>query len=383
MSNTIVFNGDVVEDINNVSIPPENSEAVEKNMAWISNAFKEQFEVVEGDDDKKVPAWRRHNADVLDKIKFVDAKGKESDKLRAKSEETIWEIAKSEVLRERSLDFDFMKLKEADKLKLLRADLSDSIARTSLTVVGITPALNREIDGEIAAEELAKADAKTSIEALDKFLSDKGEEKAKVESDAVIGAALHEDEKMGDFIGYVEKKQYSPKVASSFKEIRKNFGEKMKSFWGKAWTGAKEYVANNRTRLIVDTAATLAVALNPISYGAVAAYAVYATAGSLVWPIVEKRRKAIRQAKREGRSYDDYKLGLKFNGLRKAWKDIKSDEKEWKRYKNRAMTGAAAGIVVAGGLGVLGTGLVNGVSAATARVSGTITRSLASVTSQA
>ncbi|MBQ8481664.1 MAG: hypothetical protein IJ532_03935 [Alphaproteobacteria bacterium] len=400
MSNTIVFTEDAVEKINNMSIPPENSEAVEKNMAWIRTAFKEQFEVVNEKDDNKVPAWRKHNADVLDRIKFVDDKGNESKEVRAKSEGTIWEIAKSEVLRERSFDFSFMKLKEADRLKLLRADLSDSIARTSLGVVGITPTLNREIDGEIAAEELAKTDAKMSIQALDKYLSDKNEEKAEVRSDAVIGAALHESETMENFIGYVEKKQYSPKVVSDLKENHKNFGEKMKSFWGKAWTGAKEYVANNRARLVVDTAATggmmyafsgagslalaagLGLSTAGAGYAAVAAYAAYTAIGSLVWPIVEKRKKMIRQAKREGRNYDDYKLGLKFNGLRRAWKDIKSDEKELKRYKNRAKTGVAAGIVVAGGLGALGTGLVTGVSVLAAKVGGTITRSFAAVTSQ-
>ena len=362
------------------NIPPENSEAVERNRAWIKNAYKE-FEV---EDDNNVPAWRRHNADVLDRIKFVDDKGNESEEVRKKSEDTIWEIAKNEVLRERSFDFSFMKLKEEDRLKLLRADLSDSVAKTSMGVVGITPVLNRKIDGEIAAEELAKIDAQTSIKALDRYLSDKGE-KAEASQDAVIGAAIHESEVAESFIGYVEKKQYSKKVVDGFKEDHKNFCDKMKSFWGKAWTSAKEYVANNRARVIADTAATLATGLafvSGVGYAAVGAYAVYAGLGALGWPIEEKRRKMLRHAKKEGRNYNDYKFGLSFNGLRKAWKDIKSDEKELKRYKNRAYTGAAAGVLVAGGLGAFGTGLVTGVDAVAARIDGAITRSLASVTSQ-
>ena len=363
------------------NIPPENSEAVERNRAWIKNAYKE-FEV---EDDNNVPAWRRHNADVLDRIKFVDEKGNESDEVRAKSEATIWEIAKNEVLRERSFDFSFMKLKEEDRLKLLRADLSDSVAKTSMGVVGITPVLNRKIDGEIAAEELAKTDAQTSIKALDRYLSDKGE-KAEASQSAVIGAAIHESEVAESFIGYIEKKQYSKNVVDGFKENHKSFCDKMKSFWGKAWTSAKEYVANNRARVIADTAATLATGLafvSGVGYAAVGAYAVYAGLGALGWPIEEKRRKMLRRAKKEGRNYDDYKFGLSFNGLRKAWKDIKSDEKEFKRYKNRAYTGAAAGVLVAGGLGALGTGLVTGVDAVAARIGGAITRSVGSVTSQA
>lgn len=373
------INERAIENENDVDIKPENSEAVERNIAWLGSAFKEHFEAV---DVSGVSAWRRHNADVLDRIKFTDNKGKESSKVRAKSEATIWEIAKSEVLRKRSFDFGFMALRKEDKLRLLRADLSDSVAKTSLGVIGITPVVNREVNGEVVAEELAKVDAKTAIEVVDKFLSDKSEEKAVVKEAATVGAALHESEKMEGFIGYVEKKQYSSKVVEKLKKAHKEFGEKMKSFWGKAWTGAKEYVANNRTRLLVDTAATLGMVLAPPSYAIVGAYAAYTTLGSFVWPIVEKRRRAIRQAKREGRNYDDYKLGLKFNGLRKAWKDIRSNEKEWTRYKNDARLGAAAGIVVAGGLGVLGTGLVKGVSATTARIGGVIARSLSSLTSQ-
>lgn len=362
-------------------IPPENSEAVERNRAWIKKAYRD-FETVNRDDENSGPAWRRHNADVLDRIKFVDAEGKENEEVRRKSEDTIWEIAKNEVLRERSFDFSFMKLKEADRLKLLRADLSDSIAKTSLGVVGITPVLNHKVNGEIAAEELAKVDAQLSMKALDKYLSDKGADKATVSQNAVIGAAIKESETMESFIGYIEKKQYSDAVVNGFKEDHENFNNKMKAWWGKAWTMGKEYVANNRTRLIVDTAATLLMVSNPITFGSVAAYTAYATIGSAVWPIVEKRRKMIRQAKREGRNYSDYKLGLSFNGLRKAWKDIRSDEKERRRYKNRVKTGAVAGVVIAGGLGALSSGMVTGLSATGARIASGIARSTAAVGSQ-
>lgn len=402
MTNTINFADDAVEDINNMSIPPENSEAVERNRAWIKKAYQEQFEVVNhnDDDEKSVPAWRRHNADVLDRIKFVDEDGLENKEVRANCEETIWEIAKNEVLRERAFDFSFMKLKEADRLKLLRADLSDSVAKTALGVVGISPVIKNEIDGEIAAEELAKVDAKLSIKALDKFLSDKGKEKAEVSKDAVIGAALHESEAMERHITYIEKAGYSKNVVAGFKKDHKNFGKKMKTFFGKAWTSAKEYVANNRLRVVVDTAATvgmmyafseagslalaagLGLSTAGVGYAAVGAYAAYAAIGSAVWPIIERRRKAIRQAKREGRSYDDYKLGLKSNGLCKAWRDIRNDEKEWKRYKNRAKAGAAAGVVMGGILGAAGTHMVVGIDALASKIIGTITRSAASVTSQ-
>lgn len=377
---TMSVEENVIEEANNMSITPENSEAVEKNKSWIEAAY-ENFEA----EEDEVPAWRRHNADVLDRIKFVDEDGNESDSIRHKSEKTIWEIAKNEVLRERSFDFDFMKLKEDDKLKLLRADLSDSVARTAMGVVGIAPCVNRNIDGEIAAQELAKADAKLSIAALDKFLSDKGKEKAEVPQSAVVGAALKESEVMENFVGYIEKKQYSKNVVDSFKKDHKSFCEKMKSFWGNAWSSAKEYVANNRARLIVDTAATLAtgVALaSGVGYAAIGAYAVYAGLGSLGWPIEEKRRKTLRRAKQEGRDYSDYKFGLSFKALKKAWNDIKSDEKELERYKNRAYTGAVAGVLITAGLGVVGTGIINGVDVLAAKVGGTIIRSLGSVTSQ-
>lgn len=379
MSNTINFTEDAVEYINNMSIPPENSEAVEKNRAWIKAAFA-NFEA--WDDKKECPVWRKHNADVLDRIKFVDENGEESEGIRSKSEDTIWEIAKNEVLRERSFDFSFMTLKEEDRLKLLRADLSDSVAKTSLGVVGITPVLNRRIDGEIAAEELAKVDARLSIQALDGYLSDKGTEKATVSQKAVVGAAIKEAETMESFVSYVEKKQYSSNVVAGFKKDYEKYSEKMKRWWGKAWTMGKEYVANNRTRLIVDTAATVLMISNPVTFGSVAGYAAYATLGSALWPVVEKRRKMIRQAKREGRSYSDYKLGLTLKGLWKAWKDIRSDERERRSYNNRVKAGAVAGVVIVGGLGALSSGLVTGLSAAGARISSNIARSFAAVGSQ-
>lgn len=381
MSNTINFAGDVVDE-NNKRIPPENSEAVEKNRDWIVNEGFAEFEVTDDNDD---PAWRRHNADVLNRIKFVDENGVEDEDLRAKSEEAIWEIAKNEVLRERAFDFQFMTYREDDRRKLLRAELSDSIAKTVLGVVGITPVIKKEIDGEIVAEQLAKVDAKQSVGVLDKFLSDKGKDRAEVSEVAVVGAAVRESENMSNFIGYIEKENYSQNVVTAFKKDHEIFGRKMISFFGKLYTSAVEYVANNRTRVITDTVATLATSaafLSGAGLAAVGAYAVYSAVGAWGWPIVEKRKKAVRQAKKEGRSYEDYKLGLTFNGLRKAWKDIKSDEKEWKRYKNRAYTGAAAGVLIAGSLGALGTGLVTGVDALAARVGGTITRSLATLTSQ-
>lgn len=387
MTDKINFADDGVVDINDLGISPENSVAVEKNREWIKKAYAEEFEVVAKDDNEggARPAWRRYNADVLDKIKFVDEDGQENQKVRENCENTIWEIAKNEVLRDLAFDFGFMKLKEERKLMLLRAELSDAVAKTALGVVGITPVIKRQLDGEVAAEELAKADAKLSIQALDKYLSDKGTESAEVSKSAVIGAALCESEKMDDFVSYIEKKNYSANVVNGFKADNKDFGKKMKSFFGKAWTSAKEYIANNRARVITDTVATVATSaafLSGVGLAAVGAYAAYTAIGSAVWPIEEKRRKMYRRAKMEGREYKDYKFGMSFKALSRAWKDIKSDEKEWKRYKNRAKTGIAAGVLVAGGLGALGTGLVTGVDALAARVGGTITRSFAAVTAQ-
>ena len=67
--------------------------------------------------DKDTPKWRRYNAEVLDRISFDD-KDKKRD-----IDNTIWEIAKNEVLKDRKFDFSFMDLSEEKRLALLRANV--------------------------------------------------------------------------------------------------------------------------------------------------------------------------------------------------------------------------------------------------------------------
>lgn len=77
--------------------------------------------------DSNVPEWRRGYKEVLDRIDFDDKKSHNT-------EDKIWEIAKDEVLKERSFDFSFLNLKPEDRLKLLREDLKDSIDGTAAQI---------------------------------------------------------------------------------------------------------------------------------------------------------------------------------------------------------------------------------------------------------
>ena len=364
-----------VKQENNINIPSENSEAVERNQAYLTQKFAE----LEEKDENGHPKWYALTADVREKLYAVDDDNTHSDELQKKTEETLWETTKAQIFSTRAFDFNFMGLNERDKSSLLRNDVADVYAEQAANIVGVTAVLDEKQDENEEFIQAAKARAEASLAAINEYLAESKAEKVAVRKSAVIASAVHTSKKLDNVISYAKNKNYSKKAVAGFKLFSNKFSEKMKTFWGKAFSGAKEYVNNNKTRLICDTAATLAVALSPVTYPVVGAYAAYATIGAAVWPIVEKKNKMKNALKKQGQSTKG--MGG-FSGLKKAWKALKSDEKEWKRYKNRALTGAGAGIVVGGVLGAASTHVIQGVSAVATKAVATVTRAASSVTSQ-
>ena len=366
---------DAVKQENNINLPPENSEAVERNQAYLTQKFAELEEA----DENGEPKWHALTADVRSKIHAVDDDNSHSDELQKKTEETIWETTKAQIFSTRAFDFNFMGLNERDKASLLKNDVADVYAEHAANIVGVTPVLDEKQDENQELIQAAKARAEASLAAINDFLAQNNAEKAAVKKSAVIASAVHASKKLDNVVAFAKSKNYSKKAVAGFKLFGNKFSEKMKTFWGNAYSGAKEYVNNNKTRLVVDALATTAVALSPVTYPVVAAYAAYATVGAIVWPIVEKKNKMKNALKRQGQPAKG--LGG-FAGLKKAWNALKGDEKEWKRYKNRALTGAAAGVVVGGVLGAASTYAIQGVTAATTKAFATVTRAASSVTSQ-
>lgn len=366
---------EAVKQENNINIPAENSEAVERNQAYLTQKFAE----LEEKDENGNPRWHALTADVREKLYAVDDDKSHSDEIQKKTEETLWETTKAQIFSTRAFDFNFMALNERDKSSLLRNDVADVYAEQAANIVGVTPVLDEKQDENEELIQAAKARAEASLAAINEYLAENKAEKVAVRKSAVIASAVHTSKKLDSLVSYAKSKNYSKKAVAGFKLFSNKFSEKMKTFWGKAFSGAKEYVNNNKARLVCDTAATAAVALLPVTYSVVGAYAAYATVGAAVWPIVEKRNKMRNALKRQGQSTKGFG-GL--SGLRKAWTALKSDEKEWKRYKNRALTGAGAGILVGGVLGAASTHVIQGVSAVATKAVATVTRAFSSVTSQ-
>lgn len=360
---------------NNINIPAENSEAVERNQAYLTQKFSE----LEENDENGEPKWHALTSDVRSKLHAVDDDNTHSEELQKKTEETIWETTKAQIFSTRAFDFNFMKLNERDKTSLLKNDVADVYAEHAANVVGVTPVLDEKQDENEELIHAAKARAEASLAAINEFLTQNNAEKAAVKKSAVIASAVHASKKLDNVVAYAKSKNYSKKAVAGFKLFSNKFSEKMKTFWGNAYTGAKEYVSNNKTRIVFDTLATTAVALSPVTYPVVAAYAAYATIGAAVWPVVEKKNKMRNALKSQGQSTKGFGG---FAGLKKAWTALKGNEKEWKRYKNRALTGAAAGIVVGGLIGGASTHIIQGVSAVATKAVATVTRAASSVTSQ-
>lgn len=366
---------DAVKQENNVNLPPENSEAVERNQAYLTQKFAE----LEEKDENGDPKWYALTADVRSKLHAVDDDNSHSDELQKKTEETIWETTKAQIFSTRAFDFNFMKLNERDKSSLLKNDVADVYAEHAANIVGVTPVLDEKQDENQELIQAAKARAEASLAAINDFLAQNNADKAAVKKSAVIASAVHASKKLDNIVSFAKSKNYSKKAVAGFKLFGNKFSEKMKTFWGNAYSGAKEYVSNNKTRIVVDTLATTAVALSPVTYPVVAAYAAYATIGAAVWPVVEKKNKMKNALKRQGQSTKGFGG---FSGLKKAWTALKDDKKEWKRYKNRALMGAAAGVVVGGLIGAASTHVLQGVSAFATKAVATVTRAASSVTSQ-
>ena len=327
---------------------------------------------------------------LMDKTELVD----DDDKVITGDDinkywDSVIESAKMQAVMLRAGDNAFFMKKEEDKRSVLMRDIKNFFTVSLAKVVaGSSYKAPSEKEAAPQYKDFAKyisAQGKKAEKAISDLLASGKTVKAK--TSMLLTDAVEVGNKLTSYTKRWAQKGFS-RVAETMGGITTKFAEKMKAIWGKRHEvkqAVVEHAKNNKWRLIADTAATGIVAFTAtggMALPVVAGYALYSAAGSWAWPLVEKKTKAIRQAKAKGLDTKEWE-GV--NGLKKAFAEIKSDEKEYKKYKNRAYTGTAFGIAGAGlvaGVGAYANTAVDKLGYTVARVGSTALRSIGSVTNQ-
>lgn len=328
--------------------------------------------------------------ELQNKVEIIDDSGQT---ISAEDAQKYWnamlDSAKEQAVMLRAGDKNFFMKKENEKRQTLHRDIKDFLA-IGVAAGAAGSAMDEPSDKEVVVgskdyDKYIKKQADKAEKALDSLFANG--QKAKIKTSFFLTHFVDTSKKIASYSHRWLQKGFK-KVASIFGKRHEAFDNKMKGLFGKAYTvkqAAVEHVKNNKLRLIADTLATAGVALTAgtgIALPVVAGYALYTAAGSWVWPLVEKKTKAIREAKKSGKDASEW---AGFKGLKKAYASVKSDEKEFKKYKNRALTGTAFGIAGAGvvaGMGAASNWAVDKAGYGIAKVTSSVIRSTGSVTSQ-
>ncbi len=327
---------------------------------------------------------------LQDKVEIVDDDSqKVADDEAKKYWDALLESAKQQAIMLRSGDISFFMKKEDEKRQTLKRDIKDfvsmGVARGVAGSAMDVPSEKEAVAGSKDYAQYVKKEAAKAEQALSKFFEEG--KKVSIKTGFFLTEAAETSKKMMSY-GYRWSQKGFNRVAQVFSEKQKSFEAKMKNLFGKAYEvkqAAVEQIKNNKWRLVADTAATGIVAVTAgtgLALPVVAGYALYTAAGSWVWPLAEKKAKAIREAKKSGKDIAEW-TGMK--GLKKAFHEIKANDKEYKKYKNRAYTGTAFGIAGAGvvaGVGAASSWAVDKAGYMAAKVASSVLRSTGSITSQ-
>lgn len=327
---------------------------------------------------------------LQDKVEIVDDDNqKVADDEAKKYWDALLESAKQQAIMLRSGDISFFMKKEDEKRQTLKRDIKDfvsmGVARGVAGSAMDVPSEKEAVAGSKDYAQYVKKEAAKAEQALSRFFEEG--KKVSIKTGFFLTEAAETSKKMMSY-GYRWSQKGLNRVAQVFSEKQKSFEAKMKNLFGKAYEvkqAAVEQIKNNKWRLVADTAATGIVAVTAgtgLALPVVAGYALYTAAGSWVWPLAEKKAKAIREAKKSGKDIAEW-TGMK--GLKKAFHEIKANDKEYKKYKNRAYTGTAFGIAGAGvvaGVGATSSWAVDKAGYMAAKVASSVLRSTGSITSQ-
>jgi hypothetical protein len=367
-----------------------DEEAVLRNAAKIDEILSEvNYESVRSGQNYPDINQVMDNVEVIDNTTSFD--DEEND--TPKSKEDYWsvaiETAKQQAMMLRTGDQNFFMKKEQEKRDTLQRDISNFFF-IGLGQGVAADAMSAPTEEDLATtanqERYVNRESQKALEAMNKLWGENQGHLA-ISTDSILTNAVETSKKADSYNARWEQKGFS-RVAKFLRDKKAKFDGFLKGIWGKRAEIKKntiEHIKNNKWRLIVDTAATAAVALTAstgLAMPVVAGYALYSAAGSWVWPVVERKAKEVRAAKAAGRDAKEWR-GL--SGLKKAFAAIKSNKDEYRKYKNRAYTGTAAGILGAGvvsGMGAASNWAVQKAGYMAAKVTSSVIRSAGSVTSQ-
>ena len=359
----------------------EDEDAVLHNTKKIGSLADSYMDDKDNADDFK---------EMQNKVEIVDDSGQA---ISAEEAQKYWnamlDSAKEKAVMLRAGDKNFFMKKENEKRQTIYRDIKDflaiGVATGAVCSAMDVPSEKEAVVGSKDYDKYIKKQADKAEKALDSLFANG--KKTKIKTSFFLTHFADTAREIASYSHRWLQKGFK-KVASIFGKRHESFDNKMKGLFGKAYTikqAAVEHVKNSKLRLITDTLATAGVFLTAgtgIALPVVAGYALYAAAGSWVWPLVEKKTKAIREAKKAGKDTNEW---VGFKGLKKAYAVVKSDEKEFKKYKNRALTGTVFGIAGAGviaGMGVASNWVVDKAGYVIAKVTSSVIRSIGSVTSQ-
>ncbi len=332
--------------------------------------------------------------DITKTIDRIDVIKDNSEKATKDESEQYWNIvvetAKQKVVMLRAGDKDFFFQKEEEKRKTLFTDirnfLADTITRGVVFSAKKEPTEAEMKVGSAEYKAYIKDQNKKAEKALKSLINTK--KRVAIKSKFFLDESVDTFRKMSSYTARWFQKGFK-RVGEVFKQKTKNFNGMMKKFWGKSYEVRKnvvEYAKNNKWRLGVDTLATGVVGLTAtggMALPVLAGYALYSAAGSWAWPLIEKKTKGLREAKKQGGDVSAWK-GMA--GIKKAYAEVKADNKEYKKYKNRAYTGTAfglAGACIVGSMGASATWVADKAGALTAKVTSSVVRTAGSITNQA
>lgn len=338
-----------------------------------------------------------NNAEITDSTNGKVLEGKE----RKDYLNLIFEGAKLKAETSLSGDENFAKLKKADKVKAVKAEVKAiffaDFARTAIASELETPTTLEQRVGSKEYKAFIVRQSQKASEVFQKIID--GGKKIKIKTDAVLASCADTAAQTEQYIKGLKLKaqKIASQIAQSGKEgaqnasdkardglmkLADNLQKKKNNFEKLANTVSKNRYeifknikgsfSDNKIKLFGNIAANAAfgywtaaaasgavagAAAAPVLVPAVAAYAVYHAAGAWVYPVVAEMRKINRQKKEAGEATLPFKQALK-----QAWKN-KMDSRKGKR--TYIISGVVNTALAVGGFAWLKDGLEAADSVAT------------------
>ena len=301
---------------------------------------------------------------LRDSINIVDEENDfapVSDAEREKLFNGLLESAKNQVISDRAAEDELFKLSADKRRQEIRDSIKSTFQNKMLVAIGasndmhLTEATKKK---SFSFQNYARGVIRRLAE-----ITNNGK-KADVHKGQLINSMvdtqlrMEERAKLYRQLGMVN-------AANAIEKQKTGFVSKMKGWFGKAYEmrhAVADNMKNNKYKYITMGLAGVGVAVTTphVSAGKAAViaagYAAFIGAGSVVWPLIEKREAMLRQAKKD--KNDELIAELNNQGkVKSLWNIYKSMEgEEKKRYLQRAAVNTAAG--VAGGLLIGAAGFV-------------------------